>query len=84
MVAMDQNRSSQLALLDTVIRDLQQVRETLATLTPTAAEGQCMNGQDWGRCKLRESQEDECEGPTEARWQASQDALAQARARRSA
>lgn len=84
MVAMDENRSSQLALLDAAIRDLQQVRDTLATLTPSAAEGRCMNSADWGRCKHRESHEGPCEGPTEAQWQAAQDALAPVRARRSA
>lgn len=82
LVAMDQDRCSQLALLDTVIRDLQQVRDTLAGLTPAAAEGRCMNGEDWGRCLRPDGHDGDCEGPTEAQWRASQDVLTGVRARR--
>ena len=74
-VVIDSHRSSQPALLEAAIADLQRIRETLPAVSPSAAIGRCMLGAEWGRCQLEDGHEGSHEGQTEEQWEAGKEVL---------
>ncbi len=67
IIYMEPNQSEPIQVLDRTIAQLTRARDQLAQMVPAEQRhGQCMEGGDWGRCKLSANH---VEGMREAGWE---------------